>query len=203
MDRDHQELTGYANKTAAVRVARTQSGQRVPYRVWHCPDCSHWHAAAWLDDDARIGVDRSHPGGPPAYLSHVESGDDRGSTWRNVGDLVTWLPDAVLGQAYGSPVYYVCRQPFAKLRWDERGREIVQLWSGNTDLPTIVADRRDTFPLIDTTRSLVSVWAYLDRLDPHQLADLLLESFRTRGGPRRAARVDHHAYFTQAGASIR
>jgi hypothetical protein len=110
--------------------------------------------------------------------------------------LVARLPDAVLGQAHeGSPADYAGRHPFARLRWDQDDRQIIQVWSGDMDLAAALAGRRETFPVIHTFRFRVSAWAYLDQLDRRELAEMLLDSFCIRGGRRRAERVDEDAYF--------
>ena len=115
--------------------------------------------------------------------------------WQDVTDLARRLPDAVLGVAHeGSPAWYAGRHAFARYREDD-GREILQVWSGDMDLGAQLAARRDTFPRIDTFDFRVSVWAWLDRLEPRELAELLLDSYRIRGGVRRAAAVDEAAYF--------
>jgi hypothetical protein len=121
-----------------------------------------------------------------------------GSTWRDVEELTARMPDAMLGQAHeGSPAYYAGRHTFARLRLDEQHREIVQLWSDDMGLADALAGRRTTFPVIHTFRFRVSAWAYLDQLGRHELAELLLDSYRIRGGRRRAERVDQDAYFDQ------
>src|SRR5262245_20086816 len=66
------------------------------------------------------------------------------------------------------------------------GRQIVQLWSGDMDLDAQLAARRDTFVRIDTFEHRVSVWAWPDRLGRRGLAELVLDSYRIRGGTRRA-----------------
>jgi hypothetical protein len=117
-------------------------------------------------------------------------------TWEDVSDLARGLPDAELGAAHeGSPAWYAGRHPFARYREDE-GREIVQLWSGDMDLGAQLAGRADTFVRVDTFGFRVSVWARLDRMRRRELAELLLDSYRVRGGVRRAGRVDETAYFT-------
>ena len=115
--------------------------------------------------------------------------------WQDVVDLVTGLPDAVLGEAHdGSPAWYAGRHQFA--RWREiDGHEVVQLWSGDMDLGRQHAPRRDTFVRIDTFDFRVSVCARLERLGRRELAELLLDSYRIRGGVRRAGRVDERRYF--------
>jgi hypothetical protein len=116
-------------------------------------------------------------------------------TWDDVIDLARRLPDAQLGAAHeGSPAWYAGRHPFARYREDD-GRQIVQLWSGDMDLAAQLAARRDTFVRIDTFEHRVSVWAWLDRLGRRELAELLLDSYRIRGGTRRAVAVDEPAYF--------
>lgn len=116
-------------------------------------------------------------------------------TWDDVTDLARRMPDAVLGLAHeGSPAWYAGRHQFARYREDE-GREILQVWSGEMDLGAQLGRRSDTFPRIDTFDFRVSVWARLDRLDRRELAELLLDSYRIRGGIRRAERVDEQVYF--------
>ena len=116
-------------------------------------------------------------------------------TWDDVDALADRLPDAERGQAHeGSPAWYAGRHTFARYREDD-GRQVVQLWSGDMDLERQLAHRGDTFVRIDTFDFRVSVWALLDRLDPRELAELLLDSYAVRGGVRRAARVDEAAFF--------
>jgi hypothetical protein len=116
-------------------------------------------------------------------------------TWDDVTDLARHLPDAVLGEAHeGSPAWYAGRHQFARYR-EEDGHAIVQVWSGDLDLGPQLARRSDTFVRIDTFDFRVSVWALLDRLGRRELAELMLDSYRIRGGVRRAERVDEAAYF--------
>jgi hypothetical protein len=117
-------------------------------------------------------------------------------TWDDVTRLASALPDAEAGKAHeGSPAWYAGRHQFARLRYDDDGREVVQLWSGDMDPGAQLSRRRDTFVRIDTFDFRVSVWARLDRLGGRELAELMLDSFTIRGGVRRAARVDERAYF--------
>ena len=116
-------------------------------------------------------------------------------TWDDVTDLARRLPDAEPGAAHeGSPAWYAGRHQFARYREDD-GRQIVQLWSGDMDLGAQLAPRRDTFVRVDTFDFRVSVRAWLDRLGRRELAELLLDSYRIRGGVRRAGRVDEGAFF--------
>jgi hypothetical protein len=94
----------------------------------------------------------------------------------------------------GSPAWYAGRHVFARYREDD-GRQVVQLWSGDMDLERQLSSRRETFVRIDTFDFRVSVWALLDRLDPRELAELLLDSYGIRGGVRRAGRVDETTFF--------
>jgi hypothetical protein len=116
-------------------------------------------------------------------------------TWDDVTDLARRLPDAVLGEAHeGSPAWYAGRHTFARYR-EDGGREVVQLWSGDMDLEAQLAPRHATFVRVDTFDFRVSVWARLDRLGMRELAELMLDSYRIRGGVRRAERVDEEAFF--------
>lgn len=120
-----------------------------------------------------------------------------GSTWRDVEELASRLPDAVAGQAHeGSPAFYAGRHQFARLRWDERDRELVQLWSGDLALADALAGRATVFPVIHTFQVRVSLWGRLELLDRRELAELMLDSYRIRGGIHRADRVDEAAFLT-------
>lgn len=120
-----------------------------------------------------------------------------GSSWQDVERLARRLPDAVLGQAHeGSPAFYAGRHQFVRLRWDEDDREIAQLWSGDLGLADALGTRREVFPVVHTFQVRVSLWAVLDLLDSRELAELLLDSYRIRGGTHRAERVDEAAFFS-------
>ena len=110
------------------------------------------------------------------------------ATWADVEQLCGRLPGAERGRAHeGSPAWFAGRHPFARLRWDDADRELVQVWTGEMDTGPALAGRRDTFVRIDTFRFRVTMWARLDRLDRRELAELLLDSNDVRGAPRRRA----------------
>jgi hypothetical protein len=113
------------------------------------------------------------------------------ATWQDVCELSGRLPDARLGEAHeGSPAWYAGRHQFARLRWDDDGRELLQVWTGDMDLGPALAARRDAFPLVHTFQYRVTCWGYLDRLDLREVAELLLDSYGIRGGPKRRKAVD-------------
>ncbi|MBW8731167.1 MAG: MmcQ/YjbR family DNA-binding protein [Terrabacter sp.] len=113
------------------------------------------------------------------------------ATWADVDEVAGRLPGAVLGVAHeGSPAWHAGRHTFARLRWDDDGRELVQVWTGEMDTEQALADRRDTFVRIDTFRYRVTMWARLDRLGRTELAELLVESYDIRGGRRRCGDTD-------------
>jgi hypothetical protein len=106
------------------------------------------------------------------------------ASWQDVVAVAERLPDVRLGQAHeGSPAFYVGRHPFARLRWDDEQdeREILQTWSGDLNTEAALARRRDVFPVVSTFTFRVSTWAYLDRLDATEAAELVLESYLIRG----------------------
>lgn len=108
------------------------------------------------------------------------------ATWSDVDELAGRLPGAEVGVAHeGSPAWYAGRHTFARLRRDDEGRELVQVWTGEMDTGQALAGRRDTFVHIHTFRYRVTMWARLDLLDRRELAELLLESYDIRGGRRR------------------
>jgi hypothetical protein len=107
-------------------------------------------------------------------------------TWDDVEELAGRLPGAERTVAHeGSPAWRAGRHTFARLRVDDDGRELVQVWTGEMDTERALDNRRDTFVRIDTFRFRVTMWARLDRLDRRELAELLLESYDIRGGRRR------------------
>ena len=107
------------------------------------------------------------------------------ATWEDVERIALALERARPGLDHESePTVMVGRHPFARLRHDETGREIVQFWSQDPDEAAALADRRDTFLRVDTFKVKASVWAWLDMLDEAELAEILDESWRARRGVR-------------------
>jgi hypothetical protein len=125
---------------------------------------------------------------------------DRGlvATWEDVDDLVKGLPDARATTAHeGSPSWSAGRHQFARRRWDDDGRELLQSWSGDMSLGDALQGRREVFPVVHTFRYRVSTWAFLERLSRREVAELLLDSYAIRGGVKRGEAVDEAAYFAR------
>lgn len=115
---------------------------------------------------------------------------DQMSSWRDVCELAERLPGARLGEAHeGSPAWYAGRHQFARLRWED-DRELLQVWTGDMDTGSALEERRDVFPVVHTFEYRVTMWCYLDQIDLRETAELLLDSFGIRGGPKRRAAVD-------------
>lgn len=107
------------------------------------------------------------------------------ATWRDVERIAGDLPGARPGRAHeGSPTIVVGRHPFARLRRDGDGREILQFWSLELDSELTLADRRDTFFVVQTFTVKVSIWAWLDRLDEPELTEILTDSWLARRSVR-------------------
>ena len=107
------------------------------------------------------------------------------ATWRDVERIALALDRAVPAVAHeGSPTIEVGRHPFARLRWDDDGREILQFWTQDLGTEAALAGRRDTFFVVHTFSVKVSVWAWLDRLDVDELTELLTDSWLARRGVR-------------------
>lgn len=107
------------------------------------------------------------------------------ATWEDVERIAGALRGAAPGSAHeGSPTIDIGRHPFARLRWDDSGRELLQFWSLDLASEQALADRRDTFILVNTFKVKVSVWARLDRLDERELSEILTESWLARRGVR-------------------
>ncbi|HET9633840.1 MAG TPA: MmcQ/YjbR family DNA-binding protein [Terrabacter sp.] len=108
------------------------------------------------------------------------------TTWADVDGLAGRLPGAEPVVAHdGSPAWRAGRHTFARLRRDEDANELVQVWTREMDSEQALADRRATFVRIDTFRFRVTLWVRLDLVDRTELAELLLDSYDARGGPRR------------------
>ena len=118
------------------------------------------------------------------------------ATWDDVDELVTGLPDARATVAHeGSPAWSAGSHQFARLRRDEDGRELLQVWTGDLTSSAAWSSRPDTFVVVHTFTYRVSGWALLERLDRREVAELLLDSYAIRGGVRRGDAVDETAYF--------
>lgn len=126
-----------------------------------------------------------------------------GSAWYDVHDLVAELPKAMVVQGADSPVCRIGRAEFARLRWDQVDRQLLQTWSADLELAQVLAAEPDTFPVVQVYASRLMVLSYLDRLHRHEVAELLLDSYRLRAG-RRGKRVDEEAFFAAVcGSSYR
>jgi hypothetical protein len=118
------------------------------------------------------------------------------ATWDDVDDLVKGLTDARATTAHeGSASWSAGSHQFARLRWDDRGRELLQVWTGDLTASGAWSARPDTFVVVQTFRFRVCGWALLERLDRREVAELLLDSYTIRGGVRRGEAVDEAAYF--------
>lgn len=107
------------------------------------------------------------------------------ATWGDVARIAGRLPGARPGHApEGSPTFDVGRHPFARLRQDGDGREILQFWSLELDSADALADRPDTFFAVHTFKVKVSIQAWLDRLDEDELTEILTDSWLARRGVR-------------------
>ncbi|MEU4191514.1 hypothetical protein AB0E69_06430 [Kribbella sp. NPDC026611] len=121
-------------------------------------------------------------------------------SWREVCALAERLPDARLGQAHeGSPAWYAGRHQFARLRWDDDGRELLQCWTGDMDMSAALAGRQDVFPVVQRFQYRVTFWGYLDRLGLRETAELLLDSYGIRGGSKRRQAVDPSDFLPPSG----
>jgi RNA polymerase sigma-70 factor (sigma-E family) len=103
---------------------------------------------------------------------------DRGlvATWEDVDDLVKGLPDARATTAHeGSPSWSAGRHQFARLRWDDDGRELLQSWSG--DLSLGAARDADFAAYLQARQASVLRTAYLLTGDRHTAEDLVQTAF--------------------------
>jgi hypothetical protein len=107
------------------------------------------------------------------------------ASWRDVERIAAGLPGARAGVAAdGGPTFDIGRHHFARLRLDEGNEEILQFWTQDLATEEMLADRKDTFFLIETFKVKVSVWAWLEQLDRDELLEILTESWLARRGVR-------------------
>jgi len=103
------------------------------------------------------------------------------STWEDVGRIALELPGTVVSQAHeGSPAYDVQNRQFARLRWDETGREILQFWTDDRD--ALVHGRPDTYWI--TKAFPAAVFGWLDSIDAGELGEIITDSWRARAPKR-------------------
>lgn len=108
------------------------------------------------------------------------------SSWDDVERIASTLPNARPGVAHeGSPTFNIGRHPFARLRWADDGRQILQFWSDDLANEQALAEQKDIFFVVHTFTRKVSIWAWLDRLDEQELTEILTDSHRARRGARR------------------
>lgn len=64
------------------------------------------------------------------------------------------------------------------------GGRSCSFWSLELDSELTLADRRDTFFVVQTFTVKVSIWAWLDRLDEPELTEILTDSWLARRSVR-------------------
>ena len=107
------------------------------------------------------------------------------ATRQDVERIAGGLAGARPGRAHeGSPTFDVGRHPFARLRWDDAGREVLQFWTLDLDSGDALADRSDVFFAVHTFKVKASICAWLDRLEDDELTEILTDSWLARRGVR-------------------
>jgi hypothetical protein len=103
------------------------------------------------------------------------------STWEDVGRIALTLPGAIASEAHeGSPTYDVSGRQFARLRWDDTGREILQFWTA--DREALVHGHPDTYWI--TKAFPAAVFGWLDIIDADELREIVTDSWRVRAPKR-------------------
>ena len=104
------------------------------------------------------------------------------STWSDLGRIALALPEVAEGQAHeGSPAYDVSGRQFARLRWEDDGREILQFWAGD-DRNALIQSNPDAYFIVRAFPS--AIFAYLAALDVDELREIVTESWRVRAPKR-------------------
>jgi hypothetical protein len=103
------------------------------------------------------------------------------ATWDDVGRIALDLPGTVVSEAHeGSPAYDVQKRQFARLRWDDTGREILQFWT--EDREALVHGRPDAYWV--TKAFPAAVFGWLDSIAPDELREIITDSWRARAPKR-------------------
>jgi hypothetical protein len=114
------------------------------------------------------------------------------ATWGDVERVGLTLPDAALGEAHeGSLAVVVGAKQFARLRFDDRGAEVLQVWLPDAALvaPVVAEDPGHRWAAPGFSRYVVM--ARLSALDDAAVRELLVESWTCRAPARlRAAHAD-------------
>jgi hypothetical protein len=101
--------------------------------------------------------------------------------WSDVETIGLTLPASTLGEAHeGSPALLVRTQQFARLRWDDAGREVLQFWVPDGDLVHAFVQTDPVTYWGAAGYSKNVVMARLSRLDANTLRELLVESWYSR-----------------------
>jgi hypothetical protein len=109
------------------------------------------------------------------------------ASWEDVGPIALELAAATVGQAHeGSPAYDVAGRQFARLRWDEQGREILQFWAGDAR-EALVHGNPGTYWVVKAFPAAVFAW--LDQLTPDELHEIITDSWRARA-PKRMVKAN-------------
>ncbi|WP_405059260.1 hypothetical protein OG474_41950 [Kribbella sp. NBC_01505] len=103
------------------------------------------------------------------------------ANWTDVARIAAALPETTPGQAHeGSPTYEVAGRQFARLRWNNEGREILQFWT--PDRESLAAASPTTYWLAKAFPAAIFAW--LDQLDTPELTELLTDSWTARSPTR-------------------
>jgi hypothetical protein len=107
------------------------------------------------------------------------------STWADVERIGLTLPSTTLGEAHeGSPAVLVGAQQFARLRFDDHGADVLQVWLADPGLVAhvVAEDREHRWAAPGFSRYVVM--ARLSALDDDTLRELLVESWSRRATAR-------------------
>ena len=114
------------------------------------------------------------------------------ATWADVERVGLTRPGTALGEAHeGSPAVLVGSQQFARLRYDEHGADVLQLWLADAGLvePAVAEDPGHRWAAQGFSSYVVM--ARLSVLDEETLRELLVESWSGRAPARlRKAHAD-------------
>ncbi len=107
------------------------------------------------------------------------------STWADAERVALTLPGAGVGEAHeGSPAVMVGGKQFARLRYDEHGAEVLQIWLLDPGLvaPVVAEDPEHRWSATGFSRYVVM--ARLSALDEEALRELVVESWSARASAR-------------------
>ena len=123
--------------------------------------------------------------------SRSSTDDDRGvATEDDVRRIALALPATTERPSYGTPGFRVKDKLFARMR-EGHDEEVLVLWTDSEeDKHALIAEAPDTFFTVPHYDGYAAVLVRLAAIDGDELAELLIDAWRTRAPKRLLAELD-------------